>query len=84
MIFTGQEEESREMLNIDENQENNFYCMTVHKAKGLEFDQVIVPHCTEKNYQTAPDRQMLYVACTRAMHKLYLTYTGKPSKFLKI
>jgi len=55
---------------------------TAHLAKGLEFDQVIVPYCTDKNYQTAPDRQMLYVACTRTMHKLFLTYNGKPSTLI--
>ena len=55
---------------------------TAHLAKGLEFDHVIVPHCTEKNYKTAPDRQMLYVACTRAMHRLFLTHTGKASSFI--
>lgn len=55
---------------------------TAHLAKGLEFDQVIVPYCTEKNYQTEPDRQMLYVACTRTMHKLCLTHTAKASSFI--
>ncbi|HHN48889.1 MAG TPA: helicase [Bacteroidales bacterium] len=52
---------------------------TAHLAKGLEFDQVIVPHCTDKNYHTKADIQMLYVACTRAMHKLLLTHTGNLS-----
>jgi len=55
---------------------------TAHLAKGLEFDQVIVPYCTDKNYRTDPDRQMLYVACTRTMHKLYLTHTGNPTDFI--
>ncbi|MFO7879121.1 MAG: HelD family protein [Bacteroidota bacterium] len=55
---------------------------TAHLAKGLEFDQVIVPFCTDKNYKTEADKQMLYVACTRAMHELYLTHTGKASRFL--
>ncbi|MFN2430336.1 MAG: UvrD-helicase domain-containing protein [Cryomorphaceae bacterium] len=55
---------------------------TAYLAKGLEFDWVIAPFVSGKNYATLPDRQMLYVACTRAMHKLDLTYTGKPSKFL--
>ena len=50
---------------------------TAHLAKGLEFDNVIVPFCTNKNYHTEPDRQMLYVACTRAMHRLFITYSGK-------
>ena len=55
---------------------------TAHLAKGLEFDEVIVPFCTEKNYHTEPDRQMLYVACTRAMHRLNLTSSEKITKFI--
>lgn len=55
---------------------------TAHLAKGLEFDMVIVPHCTDKNYRTAPDQQMLYVACTRTMHELYLTHVGVVSRFI--
>jgi DNA helicase-2/ATP-dependent DNA helicase PcrA len=56
---------------------------TAHLAKGLEFDQVIVPFCTENNYQTLADKQMLYVACTRAMHKLTITHTQKISSLIK-
>lgn len=56
---------------------------TAHLAKGLEFDNVIVPYATAKNYFTEPDRQMLYVACTRAMHKLSLTHSGTKSSFFE-
>jgi DNA helicase-2/ATP-dependent DNA helicase PcrA len=55
---------------------------TAHLAKGLEFDSVIVPFCSDKNFQSEPDRQMLYVACTRAMHKLALTFAQKLTSFL--
>lgn len=55
---------------------------TAHLAKGLEFDKVIIPHCTAKNYLTEPDKQMLYVGCTRAMHQLVITYTGKLSQLI--
>jgi DNA helicase-2/ATP-dependent DNA helicase PcrA len=55
---------------------------TAHMAKGLEFDRVIVPNVSEKNYSTEMDRNMLYVACTRAMHLLTLTCVGTPSRFL--
>lgn len=55
---------------------------TVHMAKGLEFDQVLVPHTDAKNYQEPMDRSLLYVACTRAMHHLYLTHVGSLSPFL--
>ena len=54
-----------------------------HLAKGLEFDQVIVPRANKQNYHTEPDRQMLYVACTRAMHKLNISYTGRLTSFLE-
>lgn len=57
---------------------------TAHLAKGLEFDHVIVPFCTDKNYFTEPDRQVLYVACTRAMHKLSLTYSGTISPLISV
>ncbi|MFY0992975.1 HelD family protein, partial [Halomonas sp. C05BenzN] len=43
---------------------------TAHMAKGLEFDRVIVPEVTAKHYATDMERNLLYVACTRAMHRL--------------
>ncbi len=55
---------------------------SAHLAKGLEFDCVLVPETTEKNYNSNIDRSMLYVACTRAMHKLYLTFSGEISQFV--
>ncbi|MEX2349241.1 MAG: UvrD-helicase domain-containing protein [Flavobacteriaceae bacterium] len=55
---------------------------TAHLAKGLEFDQVVVPFVSKKNYHTPADRQMLYVACTRAMHRLCITHTKQASSFL--
>lgn len=53
-----------------------------HMAKGLEFDEVIIPYVNDKNYNSAIDKSMLYVAVTRAMHKLTLTYNGKLSEFV--
>ncbi|WP_218136831.1 HelD family protein [Hymenobacter terrestris] len=55
---------------------------TAHLAKGLEFDEVVVPFASARTYQTEVDRSMLYVACTRAMHQLTLTHTGQPTGFL--
>ena len=54
---------------------------TAHLAKGLEFDEVIVPFVSDRNYQSDVDKRMLYIACTRAMHHLTLTYTGEKSSF---
>jgi DNA helicase II / ATP-dependent DNA helicase PcrA len=57
---------------------------TVHVAKGLEFDEVLVPFASARNYKTDVDRSMLYIACTRAMHKLTLTYSKEKSQFLYV
>lgn len=54
-----------------------------HLAKGLEFDQVLVPFVNEQNYKTEMDRSLLYIACTRAMHALSLSFHGKPSSFIE-
>ncbi len=56
---------------------------TVHLAKGLEFDEVLVPFASARNYKTDVDRSMLYIACTRAMHKLTLTYSKEKSQFIQ-
>ncbi|UOQ98354.1 AAA family ATPase [Hymenobacter sp. 5317J-9] len=55
---------------------------TAHLAKGLEFDEVIVPFASARTYRTDVDKSMLYVACTRAMHRLTLTYSGEVATFL--
>lgn len=55
---------------------------SVQMAKGLEFDEVVVPDVSDTQYNAEYDRNLLYIACTRAMHKLTLTYTGRPSRFL--
>ncbi|MDS1028889.1 ATP-binding domain-containing protein [Bacillota bacterium LX-D] len=54
----------------------------VYMAKGLEFDAVLVYDTDEKNYMNADDKKLLYIACTRALHKLSLYYTGNISKLL--
>lgn len=56
---------------------------TIPLAKGLEFDEVIVPYASSQNYHSESDRSMLYVACTRAMHQLTLTFTKEVSQFVK-
>ncbi|MCA1777614.1 MAG: AAA family ATPase, partial [Loktanella sp.] len=55
---------------------------TPHLAKGLEFDRVIIPDASAAVFATEMDRNLLYVACTRAMHRLSLISVGAPSQFL--
>lgn len=72
--------------------------MTVHGAKGLEFDRVWIPDCNEKifphgvmpdEHSVEEERRIFYVAMTRAkksLELLYLTGTKErprlPSRFL--
>ncbi|QNO15421.1 AAA family ATPase [Alkalicella caledoniensis] len=54
----------------------------IYMAKGLEFDSVLVYGVDDKNFKADDDKNLLYIACTRALHKLSLYYTGEISKFL--
>lgn len=72
--------------------------MTMHSAKGLEFEVVFVPTLNEgvspyrkakKAGEIEEERRMLYVAMTRAKHFLHLSYVRErfqkavePSRFL--
>jgi DNA helicase II / ATP-dependent DNA helicase PcrA len=65
--------------------------LTLHKAKGLEFDSVFLPRLEEKELpsrqartpdQVAEERRLLYVGMTRAKRTLSLTWSGKRSRFL--
>ncbi len=67
--------------------------MTVHAAKGLEFDHVFVtgleqdlfPHSRltqrDEEIDTEEERRLFYVALTRARRKLYLSYTETRNLF---
>ncbi len=66
--------------------------MTIHLAKGLEFDVVFVvgvnegllPH--QRSFFSSQDieeeRRLMYVAMTRAKEELYLNFYKLPSRFL--
>lgn len=53
-----------------------------YTAKGLEFDAVIVYGAGKESYSSEFDRKLLYIACTRALHRLVIYYTGKKSPFI--
>lgn len=62
---------------------NGITVTTIACAKGLEFDSVFIPFVDSTNYNTELDRNFLYVACTRALHKLYIySHSGSISGFL--
>lgn len=49
---------------------------TPHLAKGLEFDRVIVADASVQNHHTELDRNPLYLASTRAMHRMTIFTVG--------
>jgi DNA helicase-2/ATP-dependent DNA helicase PcrA len=51
-------------------------------AKGLEFDTVLLYDVSKESYDTDFDRRLLYISCTRALHRLSLYYTGEKSRFI--
>jgi DNA helicase II / ATP-dependent DNA helicase PcrA len=67
------------------------HLLTLHRAKGLEFDAVFLPRLEEgelpirqakSQAAVAEERRLLYVGMTRARRHLALTWAGRPSRFL--
>ncbi len=56
---------------------NGVSLTSVQMSKGLEFDEVVILDADSGTYCTDYDRSLLYIACTRAMHRLTLMYTGE-------
>lgn len=64
------------------------HIMTIHKSKGLEFDNVLMynvssgvfPHYRSKTPDE--DARVLYVGMSRAKKRLYITYEGRISQFI--
>jgi DNA helicase II / ATP-dependent DNA helicase PcrA len=66
--------------------------MTVHMAKGLEFDRVFVIGCNEgilpharsmdSQEELEEERRLMYVAMTRAKKELFLNFYDLASRFL--
>jgi DNA helicase-2/ATP-dependent DNA helicase PcrA len=73
-----------DISHITEQRDSFVKVMPIQMAKGLEFDSVIVVDCDDDNYHTENERDLLYVACTRAMHNLELIYSGKLTRFVEL
>ncbi|NCT81954.1 MAG: ATP-dependent helicase [Comamonadaceae bacterium] len=59
---------------------------SIEAAKGLEFDHVVLPHLSRGEFGdgSTENRNLLYVAMTRAKSRLTLTFDpGRPSRFLR-
>jgi DNA helicase II / ATP-dependent DNA helicase PcrA len=67
------------------------HLLTLHSAKGLEFDFVLLPRLEERELpvrqagteaELAEERRLLYVGITRARRELAITWVKRPSRFL--
>jgi DNA helicase-2/ATP-dependent DNA helicase PcrA len=67
------------------------HLLTYHRAKGLEFEAVFLPRLDDKEMPSkravkagavVEERRLFYVGLTRAKRELWLSWTGKPSRFL--
>lgn len=55
----------------------------VYLAKGLEFDAVLIADASQVKYaNNSQDAKLLYVGCTRALHRLTLLVDGETSQLL--
>lgn len=46
-------------------------------SKGLEFDAVLIHNASDAVYSNERELRLLYTACTRALHHLFIYYTGQ-------
>lgn len=62
---------------------NGVSITSIQMSKGLEFDEVLLPFVNCNMYSNEYDRSLLYIGCTRAMHRLTLLYTGECAPFVR-
>jgi superfamily I DNA/RNA helicase len=91
------------MINADESDDPSNPALrlaTMHRVKGLEFDQVFLPELDasqmplqvelnkrpdqlSKDLFEQQERSLLHVAATRAKKRVVVSFSGKPSPFLR-
>jgi DNA helicase-2/ATP-dependent DNA helicase PcrA len=59
------------------------FVIPVYMSKGLEFDAVLICDTDTHNYHSEDDKKLLYIACTRALHRLNLFCRGEVSPLLE-
>ena len=59
------------------------FIIPITMSKGLEFDSVLIYGVDKEHYHSVDDKKLLYIASTRALHRLNLFYTGEKSSFIQ-
>ena len=81
-----EQSQNKEQFHLLDYDSEEFYdgvmVTSVAMSKGLEFDEVVIPDVDDINYCSEYDRGLLYVACTRAMHRLTLLHSKNASRLI--
>lgn len=70
------------LQNTADSQLTGAFLLPVYLSKGLEFDAVFIWGADSGRYHTDSDKSLLFIGCTRALHRLRLFYAGEQSPLI--
>jgi DNA helicase-2/ATP-dependent DNA helicase PcrA len=82
--FLKDKEEVKCITKEDDEYINDTLVIPSFLSKGLEFDIVLIYNAGNENYSCEEERLLFYTACTRALHKLCVYYSGELTPLIKL